>query len=313
MRLQRLLAITIMLINRRKVTAPELADHFDISIRTVYRDIEAIQAAGIPVVSYQGYEGGFCIMDNYRISRQLLTFEDICSILGKLKGINTTLADRELDEVIEKIECLIPEEKESEFKNRSEQIVFDIAPWAGNDRMQCQLKELHQAINEQRSIIFEYTSMKLVETRRRVEPMTLVFKAHSWYLFGYCLERSDYRIFKLTRMRTIAVTDDRFIRREKSYREIMDGTMQMGENMVECTFLFAANTQVMAEDYFPPEQMRHRDDGTIEVKTVLPKDEWVYSWLLSFGSQVEVLEPNFIRDELVKRIEAIQSVYFEKY
>ena len=309
MRLQRLLAITIMLINRRKVTAPELADYFAISIRTVYRDIEAIQAAGIPVVSYQGYEGGFCIMDNYRISRQLLTFEDICSILSKLKGINNTLADRALDEVIEKIECLIPEEKESEFKSRSEQIVFDIAPWAGSDRMQCQLKELHRAINEQRITTFDYTSMKFVETRRRVEPMTLVFKAYSWYLFGYCYERADYRIFKLTRMRTITVTEDHFIRREKSYREVMDGDVMAGENPIECMFLFAANMRVMVEDGFPPEQIQIENDGSIKVKTVLPKDDWVYSWLLSFGNQVEVVAPEYMRKELIKRIEAIQSVY----
>lgn len=308
MRLQRLLSIAIMLINRRKVTAPELAEYFDVSIRTVYRDIEAIQAAGIPVVSFQGHEGGFCIMDNYRISRQFLTFEDICSIVNTLKGINRTLADRDLDEVIEKIECLVPQDREMEFRNKSEQIVFDIEPWAADDRFQRLLKTLHQAIHEQRLVSFTYTNVKLRETQRSVEPMTLVFKAYCWYLFGFCRKRGDYRIFKLSRMRSLQLAVDRFVRREKSYQEVMSIEEHRVE-LVTYQLLFTANARVMVEDSFPPEQVCLRKDGRIEVNAVFPEDEWVYTWLLSFGNQVEVIAPRRIREEFMSRIELILEQY----
>jgi predicted DNA-binding transcriptional regulator YafY len=263
------------------------------------------------VVSFQGHEGGFCIMDNYRISRQFLTFEDICSIVNTLKGINRTLADRDLDEVIEKIECLVPQDRETEFRNRSEQIVFDIEPWAADDRFGHLLRTLHQAIHEQRLVSFTYTNVKLHEMQRSVEPMTLVFKAYSWYLFGYCRKRGDYRIFKLSRIRSLLLTGDRFVRREKSYREVM--SMQ-GQAPAPVTYqlLFSPNARVMVEDSFPSEQVRIREDGRVEVNAVFPEDEWVYSWLLSFGSQVEVVGPEFMRKELIKRIEAIQSVYMEE-
>ncbi len=308
MRLDRLLSITIMLINRRKVTAPELAERFGVSIRTIYRDIEAIHSSGIPVVSYQGHEGGFFIMENYRISRQVLTFQEILSILTALKGINSTLKNRELDDAIEKIGCMIPEDKEEEFQRRIEQIAFDIVPWGSGQRQQEHFKKLYQGIAEQKPVSFTYTNNLSVSTTRIVEPMTLLFKLYCWYLFGYCRTRDDFRLFKLSRMRNLSILNERFVRKRKSYSEIRspDGPNTKPVNL---ELLFAAQARVKVEDYFEPSQIRIQNDGSIAVTVKMPEDEWIYSWLLSYMDEVEIVKPKHIRERFQEKLKKIQKKY----
>ncbi len=311
MRLDRLLSITIMLINRRKVTAPELAEHFGVTIRTIYRDIEAIHSAGIPVVSYQGYEGGFCIMENYRINRQVLTFEDILSILTTLKGINSTLQNQKLDDAIEKIGCLIPEDREEEFERRSEQIAFDIVPWGCGQRQQDYFRMLHCSLTEQKIVSFTYTNYQSATTARIVEPMTLLFKSYCWYLFGYCRTRKDYRLFKLSRMRDLAILNERFTRRNKSYRDALVSTDGSGvdKKPVHLELLFIPGVRVKVEDFFDPGQIRILENGSLAVTITFPEDEWIYSWLLSYGDEVEIIKPKRIREQFIEKLKKIQKKY----
>lgn len=310
MRLDRLLSITMMLINRRKVTAPDLAEHFDVSVRTIYRDIEAIASAGIPVTSYQGHEGGFCIMDNYRINRQVLTFEDIVSILSTLKGINASLDNKDLDEVIEKIGCLIPEDREAEFNRRSEQIALDISPWGNSERQQEHFRLLHRAITDQRVVSFAYTSYQTESSERTIEPMTLLFKSFSWYLFGYCRLRSDFRLFKLSRMRAITLLPESFARRDGSWHDLIDNSYSDGtRQQVTLELLFPEHSRVKVEEYFEPGQITTKDNGDLLVRAIFPDDDWIYSWLLSFGDEVEVVAPLPVRMKMAERIKKIGQKY----
>jgi predicted DNA-binding transcriptional regulator YafY len=308
MRLDRLLSITIMLINRRKVTAPDLSLHFGVSIRTIYRDIEAICSAGIPIVSCQGYEGGFCIMENYRITRQMLTYQEILSIITALKGINTTLKNRVLDDAIEKIGCMIPEEKEEDFKTHCEQIAFDIAPWGINKRQQEYFKLLHLGISEQKLISFTYTNNNSATTTRTIEPMTLVFKSYSWYLFGYCRTRKDFRIFKLSRMRDCLLLTERFLRKQKSFKEVLEPKTPEKEPL-DFELHFSPHVKIRVEDFFEPQQIKVNRDNTLTVKFSSAEEEWIYSWLLSFGHEVELIKPKHIRDRLLETIKKIQKKY----
>jgi len=309
-RLHRLLSITMMLINRRRVTAPQLSEHFGVSIRTIYRDIEAIESAGIPVISYQGHEGGFCIMDNYRLSRQLLTFEDMLSILSTLKGVNGSLQNRELNDVIEKIECLIPEEREEEFERRIEQVAFDMVPWSNNKKWNDNFHLINRAVTEQKLISFNYTSYQSATGRRAVEPMTLLFKVNCWYLFGYCLMRNDYRLFKLSRMREISILDERFIRRNGSWRDsIATGDSSVNRPQIRLELLFKARARIKVEEYFEPEQMTILENGDFSVIVTMPDDEWVHSWLLSYGDEVEVLSPEHIRNRFMEILKKINDTY----
>ncbi|MBN1761187.1 MAG: YafY family transcriptional regulator [Chitinispirillaceae bacterium] len=292
------------------MTTPDLAEHFGVSVRTIYRDIEAIQSAGIPVTSYQGHEGGFHIMDNYRINRQVLTFEDIVSILSTLRGINTSLDSRDLDDVIEKIGCLIPEDREEEFNRRCEQIALDIVPWGPGERLQELFRLLHRGITEQRTVSFTYTNYQGQASERIVEPMTLLFKSFNWYLFGYCRLRQDFRLFKLSRMRTPELLPEHFSRKEASYRDAVEqGTGATTQHTVTLELRFIPQVRVKVEEYFEPDQIRLLDDGFLQVKVPFPEDDWIYSWLLSFGDEVEVVAPQSIR----KKITALVRKIGEKY
>jgi predicted DNA-binding transcriptional regulator YafY len=310
MRLDRLLSITIMLINRRKVTAPDLAEHFGVSIRTIYRDIEAILEAGIPVTSCPGYEGGFGIMENYRINRQVLTFEDMLSILGTLKGINATLRNRNLDGAIEKIECLIPEDKEEEFERRREQIAMDIVPWGGGERQQEYFPILHKSITEQKTVSFTYTTCQSATTRRIVEPMTLLFKSYSWYLFGYCRARKDFRLFKLSRIRDLRPLGERFIRRNKSYRDVLTvKDSPPTKPPIRLELLFIPQARVKVEEFFEPGRIKIQHNGSLSVAIDVSDQDWIYPWLLGFADEVEVKSPEHIRNRFIERLNKIQKKY----
>ena len=160
MRIDRMLAITVLLLNRDRISARELADRFEVSIRTIYRDVDAISMAGIPITSYAGKQGGFKIIDSFKLDRQLLTMKDMLTMLSALKGINATLENEELDSAIDKITCLIPDDKTSLLEDHLQHISIDILPWGTQKKQQKFLKQIHNSITENYIIEFRYENTK---------------------------------------------------------------------------------------------------------------------------------------------------------
>jgi predicted DNA-binding transcriptional regulator YafY len=307
MKIDRLLAIVVLLLNRRKATAGELANHFGVSIRTVYRDIESINRAGIPIVSYQGYEGGFCIMDNYKLNRQLLTFQDMISILSALKGVNTTFQDRQLENAIGKISALVPESKELEYKRHGEQFVMDIMPWGYGKRQQELIQRVQQAISSSTLLKFTYRNSRNEVIKRTVEPMTLVFKPPGWYLFAYCRRKEDYRVFKLSRMRQLEPTREAFVRRDKSYHEAF-GAEYDRRSPVELVLRFSPSMSGRVDEWFTEEPV-FEEDGSCTIRFSMPEDDWVYAMIMSYGEHVEVLSPAHIRTIIAQKTEEVLKKY----
>jgi len=308
MRIDRMLAIVVMLLNRERITARELAEKFEVSIRTIYRDLEAVNQAGVPVVSYSGSDGGFGIMENYKIDRQLLTFNDMLAILSALKGVNTTLADQEIDRAIEKISSLVPRERNDELELRYEQLVIDVSPWGFREEDKRKLKELYQAITDGKLVEFTYGNLKGEKTLREAEPMTLLFKGYAWYLLGYCRLREDFRSFKLSRISELTVLDQEFTRRKYSYREFPI-SKNHNNSPIHLKLRYSPEARPNVEEYFNPENITYQDDGRLIVEVDWPEDEWVYGHILSYGEQVEVLEPKEIREKIRKRVAKLYEVY----
>ncbi|MBD3419623.1 MAG: WYL domain-containing protein [Chitinivibrionales bacterium] len=309
MKIDRLLAIIVMLLNRRKATARELAEHFGVSIRTIYRDVESINNAGIPVVAYQGYEGGFCIMDNYKLNRQLLTFDDMVSILTALKGVNTTFKDREITNAIEKISALIPDDKEQDYLRHSEQFVMDILPWGYGKRQQKCIQDIYVAISSSHLLNFTYCNAQGSVSSRTVEPMTLVFKAPGWYLFAWCCTRADYRVFKLSRMKQVMITLKHFRRRKKTYHEYFAPDYDPRPH-IDIVLKFGPAARHKVEDWFHDDTLEFAEDGSCTVTFPVPEDDWIYSMILSYGADVEVLSPTRIRETVRNKAEAIAQKYY---
>lgn len=308
MRIDRMLAITIMLLHKRKVTARELADKFEVSVRTIYRDVEAINMAGIPIVSYQGGNGGIGIMDNYKIDRRLLTLEDITSILTALKGINATFETGKVDTAIDKISSLVPLDKTQQVEQNLEQIVIDFIPWGFNSRHKETLKQVQSALSTNNLIRFVYENTRYEVLERTVEPMTLVFKGYTWYLFGYCCAREDYRLFRISRIKELRIQDEKFTRKDMSYSEFTIKDEDRSK-WIPLTLKFSPVIKSRVEEYFGDYIKEVNDEGEITVQVSFPNDDWIYSTILGFGEYVEVIEPHHIKKAVLDKAKKICANY----
>lgn len=189
MKLERLISITYALLNNEVISASELANKYQVSQRTIYRDIEAICAAGIPVVSHQGVNGGYGIIKAYKMEKSLLHANDIESLITLLHSTATVFNDERATETMHRLQTIQSDKMPS--------LTIDLGSWRANNAM---LHTLQYAITARQVIRFEYLNAKNERANRVVEPVSLLFKYYTWYLHGYCRARKDYRVFKLTRM-----------------------------------------------------------------------------------------------------------------
>ncbi len=250
MKIDRMLTIIVILLNRSRISAKELAEKFEVSVRTVYRDIEAINMAGIPIISYPGNNGGFGIMENYKLNHQLLTLNNLYSILSALKGINSTLEDVELESSIEKLRNLIPQDKTHHLDLHMEQIIIGMPPWAYTSKQkQLVKKNIRNTITQSQLITITYRNYTNATSTRQIEPMSLVFKGYTWYLFAYCHLKTDFRVFRISRIIDLQVEDVRFKRREKSYQEIEEASKKL-VSLTCITLKFAPQVRTRVEDIF---------------------------------------------------------------
>ncbi len=315
MKIDRLLSMTILLLNRRKMTAKDLADYFEVSVRTIYRDTETLNRSGIPIVSFQGYGGGFCIPDHYKLSRQILTFSDMVSIVTTLKGVNKTLNNKEIAQAIEKITALIPREKEDQFHQRENSFLIDIQPWGGPGQGHNQdlLGIIHDGVNLSREISFAYFKPGQPPEKRTIEPHTLVFKGWAWYVLGFCKSKEAFRIFKLSRMRDPILDDLYFIRKKVVPEQYFQRDNHPGP---KTTFVlkFPESLRVLIEESFDPQTISPKNNE-IEANDhflltlTLPANNWIHSFILGFGPNIEVISPPELRAAIAAKIKKMETLY----
>ncbi len=312
MKLERLLALIVLLLNQEKMTAKELADYFEVTERTIYRDIETINQSGIPVISFQGRNGGFGIMDTYKIDRNILTVNDFNMIITALTGIKGTLNDRRLDYLLEKIKNLISARDLEVLNKENEHIIIDFHPWDTCQTGKESFEAIDRAIKEKKIISFAYSNVKGEHTERQVEPVALIVKGYIWYLYGYCLMRNDFRVFRLSRIKNMILLEQTFVRRKDpkdfSWNEVWFDKIPK----INLLLRFDRKLLVRVEDYFGREYMELQEDGTIMVRLEHQYDEWLMGMILSFGSDVEVLEPEHLRHELKEKGRKLVEMYGER-
>ena len=309
MRVYRLLSIIMLLLNRDKASAVELAAYFEVSPRTIYRDIEAICQAGIPIVSYQGINGGFSIMENYKMDKNLFTPEEIISILAALEGLNSTFDDRKIKDITEKMKALLPTNPKSDYQT-NEELIIDLNPWSNNKSLKERINLIRKAINSKNIIKFNYINLKQEQLTRKAEPMSLILKGSSWYLYAFCLLRDDFRIFKLTRMRELNLLEDFFKTRTKNFSIFEEeNNWNKSDNIVHLVLKFKTSSLLAVQDYFAEEEIEFKEDGSIIVEVDYPEDEWLPNFLLGFGDNVEVINPERYRKLLKEKANSIIKQY----
>lgn len=307
MRVYRLLAIIMILLNKNRVSASKLAEKFEVSSRTIYRDIESICQAGIPIVSHQGIDGGFSIMDNYKIDKNLFTAEEMTAILTALEGLNSTISDNSIKYTTEKIKTLFPENLES---GNNQQIIMDLNPWGKNEELKKKLELIKQAIKNSQTMTIDYINARQEISKREIEALTLVLKGTTWYVYAFCRLRKDYRIFRLSRIIDLSLNNDIFEKIHKDFREYENENPWYNPGKeVALELLFKAEALLYIQDFFAKDQIEKQADGSYLVKTSYPEDNWVYGFILSFGDMVKVLTPPHIQEIIKQRAEDIRKLY----
>lgn len=304
MRLDRLFAITMMLLNRKRISATDLAARFEVSLRTIYRDMETINRAGIPVVSFSGSDGGYEIMQSYRLDRQYLSLEDLYSIYSALRGMQSATGDTGIAELLDRVGALISDKLHALDTSG---MLVDFAPASGSKE---HLRTLHLAIKECRLVQLEYMDIHGSETQRMVEPMGLYLKSGAWYLWGYCRVRSALRVFRLSRMNRVRIMSETFSRRGLSIADVdADRTRSGSPPYIRVRLRFQAAVKTRVRDEFLPDQLTSGPDGTILADACYYTKESAIRHVMSYGTSITLLEPSELVDDLRRHIAEIAKNY----
>lgn len=301
MKLNRLLEITILLMNKKSVTAKELSDRFEVSTRTIYRDLDVLSASGVPVYTNKGKGGGISLLEDFTLNKTLISEQESESILLALKTLQAT-SYPEIDLILNKIGSV--------FKNSevTDWVHIDFTPWGSNPHEHNKFQDIKKAIIERKVINFEYVNNEGEKSYRSIEPMQLKFKGFNWYLMGFCKSRNEFRIFRISRVKKVVVTSETFIRRVYEHDEDVDFT-QSSKSLISLKLRFQPQALHRVYDDFEDEHITKNADGTIDVNVVLPIDDWIYTYIFSFGSLIEVLEPDSIRQSIVQLLERTLKQY----
>ncbi|MBU5360235.1 YafY family transcriptional regulator [Enterococcus raffinosus] len=291
----RLLQILFILLEKGSATAPDLAEKFEVSPRTIYRDIDALSAAGIPVYAVRGKGGGIFIQENYVLDKAVFSDKEQQHILIALQNLN--LANETLDNsLISKLSTMFK-------KEALDWLEIDFSDWTGlrNELFD----QLQQAIFSRNVIQINYLSTREQFTARRLDPLKLVFRNKAWYLYAFCHLRADYRLFKIARMRDVQILSESFSR--ETPKKIFSEKPRAPEKQVELILLFDYAAAYRVQEEFKNVQ-QNQDNRLIAVVT-LPDDETTINYLLSFGDHLEILEPPTFREKMAKQIEKLSNKY----
>lgn len=289
MKLDRLIGILSVLLQRDVVTAPALAEQFEVSRRTIHRDIETLCQAGIPIVTRQGASGGISIMDNYRIDRTILTHGEMRDILAGLRSLDSINGTNRYGQLMEKLQA-----GSSDFMTGNQTVLIDLSSWY-KQSLAPKIELIRDAIDTGMELSFRYYSPK-GESIREIEPYYLIFRWSSWYVWGWCHSRQDFRLFKLNRMEGLRLTGRQFIRREVPLPDLRDERIFPGGIKVKALFDPDCKWRLIEE--FGKGCFAEQEDGKLLFTADYTDRDNLLSWLMTFREKVTLLEPKELREEI---------------
>ena len=293
----RLFRILYYILEKEKVTANELADKFEVSVRTIYRDIDSISSVGVPIFTTQGKGGGIKIDNEFILNKSLFDTNEKEQIIAALQGLEKTNEPYK-SELITKLSALF------KIKN-SNWIEIDFTSWGSNNTYQDLFNTLKSAIINKNIISFSYNSSKGEKINRRVKPIRLLFKEQDWYLYAFCLLRNDFRYFKLSRIKDLEVLA---INYEDNFENVVLKKGLKYENIVNIKLKFDKSVAFRVYDEFN-EAIEEDEKGNLYVEIKIPNNYKLYNYIFSFGSNVEILEPKEIRNQFKNMINEIAKKY----
>ena len=295
MQINRLFEIVYILLDQKCVTAAELSERFEVSVRTIYRDIETLSSAGIPVYMRKGKGGGISLLPGFTLNKTVLTASERENIVSSLRATQHLTKEQD-SSALNKLGSLFGE-------MNTDWLEVDFSNWGDNGKEMDAFNRLKPAIIHRRVVRFSYASNKEEKTTRTVLPLKLVFKGQAWYLYGYCRLRKDYRFFKLRRIDELTVSDESFC-------------MKIPENVLAESVNYqkeAITGKIIRLKLRIAPEMGYRVLDEFETYTVdqegyyicalsMPEGEWLFSFLASFAGRCQILEPEWFKDKMREKI-----------
>lgn len=300
MKTDRLFQILYILLERGSVSAPELSSMLEVSVRTIYRDVEVLSLSGVPIYATQGKGGGISLMDGYAFDKALLSDDEQNQVLFALQGMQ--VADRHLDGVLKKLGAAFQ-------KQGTKWIEVDFSRWGRGSVDSKRFDLLKNAILQKRVVNILYCGMSGTTTRRAIKPFKLVFKDKNWYLQAFCLKAADYRLFKVSRIREQELTEIPF---HETFEDAppLEKSLSSNTPTIALRLRFSPSLAFRVFDEFEIGEITKEDDGFFVVKAIFPYDDWVVNYLLSFGTGMEILDPLEMRAQVASYVKKL-SLHYE--
>lgn len=308
MKISRILSILNILIEKEKITAQELADKLEVSKRTIYRDIDILNQAGIPIISYPGSGGGLGVMDGHKLDKSILSTDDFKNILAGLKALKSISSNNKINYLIEK---LIPQKKH--LIEAESDIIIDLSSWFSDNRLQETIDELRMAIVNRKCINIAYHA-KGIFSSRTVEPYKLVFKSNHWYLFAFCMERQNFRLFQINRISSYQVLEDEFSLKpinndmlnfnfENDYFQASDESP-----LEEVILKYESYNESFLMDRIGAQNFQF-EDGTGKIVFHTSNMNWMADFIMSLQDKVIIIKPLTLQNEIMDRINRMNNIY----
>nr|WP_278331099.1 YafY family protein [Clostridium magnum] len=290
-----------ILLGKKSTTAKELAEHFGVSTRTIYRDIDVLSSAGISIYMNKGHGGGIHLMKNYTLTRALISDLESKNLMLTIKAIQATQY-LELDSILEKLGAIFNNTSDYNF------VEVDFSHWGSCPNNQNKFNHLKLATLHQNIIKFDYVNAYGQKSKWLAEPEKLIFKNNAWYMVAFCRQRQEHRIFKISRLKKLEILDETFDKKVLTEDPLKEWNTA-SQSLIPLKLCFKAHVLNRLYHYFDDSFITLNDDGSFTLEALLPEGEWLYSYILSFGSSVEVIEPEHIRKAISYEIKQVSKLY----
>ncbi len=301
MKAERLLTILTLLLARKKVSASVLSKKLEVSIRTIYRDIDALASAGIPVFATNGRDGGFELVEGFRMDGQVLETGEIQHIIEGLNGLAGVFSGPALDSVTEKFRLLLARSGRHGIPCPENRIFIELTPSHREKRI---IDLINESIKNESILSIRYNGLNSEGTDREIEPLALVFVWQSWFTWAWCRLRGDFRIFRVSRITNAAEVKKNRMAPPVDLSERPWTREWESERCERISFTAGKAALGRLLEYFDEENIRERDDGSLLVSADFPLEDWFVSWIMGLPGRTTVLEPERLRSIIRERAQS---------
>lgn len=305
MKFQIMTGILFTLLARRKVSASYLAGKYGVSVRSIYRYVDEMTIAGVPIDVVRGAQGGIFISDAFTLPKGLFTKEEYQKVLESLFAMNEQLHDETLNEVIEKLKRR--EKTEERSTELSGSILVDGGTWGDERKFSDLLSVISHATEEREQLYIEYADRGGERTHRTVLPHLLVLKQNIWYVYAYCTLREEFRLFKLGRIRSVIKTGESF-ERFPFKREDIPLSFWKTANEIDAKFKVSPECLPFVEEWLGVQNV-YEQDGEYFAEAILPDDDALIGKILSVGAGFRALSPEPLVQRVKEEIKKLSDNY----